>query len=968
MGITSLSATAAERMAGCVFSEDFYSDARVVENGGTLVSCTADSGVILDGGADYVNYQASTASIDFFNNASLTIFLRFTPDFAYDEDETRYLFSADNTDYALVKGNNSLNNILRLFLGGTQIASIASSAYSDYWTAGSENTIIVSGTTGDTDVYLNGNLILDGDTTAWSPVAVTTNFTIGAYGPGALFFDGTFHKMQVYNTRLSAADIALMAAGTTYDYRDDITTDIDCSAEFYRPTLLQARDITGNDNHAKLGNSLAAGQAPTKTTGRPGYTFDGTDDYLSGITAPTGSYTVTVLERTSGAPALSQANDLTTKWNDIMSPGQYSDELLTLRVHPTVLTDIQKYDEQYQLYRRLNDNDLSGVLLDLDAEGALDFYMDTRSGGIEDWSRQERAVAYSGLSWSGDAINISAAGDYANCTAPKRSECAWFVAGDFSSCAANGAIMSQFETAGDQQYLWDFAVATPNLGVTGNGARSTLATDIDDGSTWTSNGVNIQTGEKPKGFQQGTSLGYYSASVTEGGDTVTHVVGNDHDYDAGLTNADFVVAVVASRKLSENEHRALHAATYQDKWDDDVAYQTVRADLSDNTDGKNPAEIFSLKMAADSDGDFANQAVYTGLVGYGNNVSSVNGRLGYHGVFNGSDSYVNGTGISAYGGQAISLWVKQTASSDDNIADFGGTDSPELCVVSSSLSFVDDPAAATIYVDGVATTAFEENVWQHVVVNSTNYRWDVASFRLGLGVTHGYFEGEIANPRLFNRPLTEAQILALYAEGNTARFETGWGVQCTFGSDASGAISDSPFTVGSGAWSIDVDSADDFFVKRLRCTSAGYCYLPVTTMQETSSDAAYGQWEFSVSKDNTADVLNLYFVATTAAATPAAGYNFEWDGSDDMAITEIGVGDKTTPVSRAAASWYDIKIKRTPAGVFSLYIDDTLIETATDNTTTTSNYIVLDFDAGCEIKWADQDGTAGFVKRLKHEL
>jgi hypothetical protein len=92
-----------------------------------------------------------------------------------------------------------------LTLGGTNIASIASATYSPYWAVSEKNVIVVSGTTGDTSAWLNGNAILTSGATAWSPSA-TTSFYLGASAAGAQLFDGILKSVKIFKSLLTVED------------------------------------------------------------------------------------------------------------------------------------------------------------------------------------------------------------------------------------------------------------------------------------------------------------------------------------------------------------------------------------------------------------------------------------------------------------------------------------------------------------------------------------------------------------------------------------------------------------------------------------------------------------------------------------------------------------------------------------------------------------------------------------------
>ena len=87
--------TPAERERGLSWSSDLLSASAIVKDGGAITGTpTFDRGVVLDGTNDYVTYNNVVGQ---FNSASVSILIRFTPDFAYDEDVVRYIY--DSRDF-----------------------------------------------------------------------------------------------------------------------------------------------------------------------------------------------------------------------------------------------------------------------------------------------------------------------------------------------------------------------------------------------------------------------------------------------------------------------------------------------------------------------------------------------------------------------------------------------------------------------------------------------------------------------------------------------------------------------------------------------------------------------------------------------------------------------------------------------------------------------------------------------------
>ena len=107
-------------------------------------------------------------------------------------------------------------------------------------------------------------------------------------------------------------------------------------------------DSSGNDKNAMLGDGLGAGE-PTQTT--KGYmTFDGANDYLSGIANPAGSYTVMGMKDIGAGWEFFAYNDL-TEWTPIFTSGGFTGNLAALMLAPSVLTQTQLDDAEIALMK-----------------------------------------------------------------------------------------------------------------------------------------------------------------------------------------------------------------------------------------------------------------------------------------------------------------------------------------------------------------------------------------------------------------------------------------------------------------------------------------------------------------------------------------------------------------------------------------------------------------------------------------
>jgi hypothetical protein len=263
-----------------------YGNHATTDRGSATYSST---GYELDGSTD----SLVIPSTGIFNTANQTIAFRFTPDFNYDEAVQRSFFDATADErYILI---HQAAGDLNLFMGNTNIASVQSATYSQYWNQNQENTIIISGTTGDTDMWLNGNLILDSDASAWTPDN-PANLYIGAFNVDTGQYDGELRDFAVWDRILTAAERTLyenLGGGNN----QKINT-LHKGLKFHMPltdTYLQtsvlASDVSPAHNHADTSSG-------TPTYSSTGMELGGSSDYIQ-ATAPGifGTSTTTVAFR-----------------------------------------------------------------------------------------------------------------------------------------------------------------------------------------------------------------------------------------------------------------------------------------------------------------------------------------------------------------------------------------------------------------------------------------------------------------------------------------------------------------------------------------------------------------------------------------------------------------------------------------------------------------------------------------------
>lgn len=202
--------------------DDFKSDATVILNRGVATGApTISDGVTLNGSTQYITYALFGSE---FNSSNISIIVEFTPDFYPGENVLRTLFEADDTlgadRYYVKKQNTASSNTLDIMLGNTAIASIALEDYVNFWRYNVNNTLIISSTTGDTDVWLNGHLILDSDNTAWA-AANPIELHAGSDLAGSNFYKGVLSAIYVEKSRVNASDAEKLTQRGWHDWQDE---------------------------------------------------------------------------------------------------------------------------------------------------------------------------------------------------------------------------------------------------------------------------------------------------------------------------------------------------------------------------------------------------------------------------------------------------------------------------------------------------------------------------------------------------------------------------------------------------------------------------------------------------------------------------------------------------------------------------------------------------------------------------
>ena len=263
------------------------------------------------------------------------------------------------------------------------------------------------------------------------------------------------------------------------------------------------------------------------------------------------------------------------------------------------------------------------------------------------------------------------------------------------------------------------------------------------------------------------------------------------------------------------------------------------------------------------------------------------------------------------------------------------------------------PEFDNAFIDGIDSNAITAGQWTNVViVSSTNVDMSAVTIALN-NATYGDFE--MADLRFYSTQLTLANAITLH---NSFILPT---LVETFDEGASGVAKlPQDWISGTGTYKISQVNQSDtlpafpdgikLYDKYLECTVAGTI--------ATLSGQAFGTWEWDMLKGADGNASIIQFIADSNNAFPNYnGYQLYIWSTEGLYFDKI-TGAVSSALFRSASSslninqWYHVKVTRTKAGVFNVWIDGVLVvvtsgsNPVTDTTYSTSVFTVLDLDAG----------------------
>ncbi|MBU4421901.1 LamG domain-containing protein [Patescibacteria group bacterium] len=238
-----------------------------------------------------------------YNTSNVSIAIKFTPDFEADDGATHFLTDTSGTErYAIAKYND---NSLNVFFGNNVfVISVSLANFQSYWKVGKENIIVVSGTTGNNKIWLNGQKLTDdySGTTAWTPDDVATIF-VGSDNATNRRFDGRIHYLKVWNRLLTNDEVAILSADreTTAATAPRAGATGSSTGTLVGYWTMDADDINGAKIYEKSGTNASSTIIgnPTLSSGKIGQAldFDAASDYIIATSTAydfTGAFTVSI--------------------------------------------------------------------------------------------------------------------------------------------------------------------------------------------------------------------------------------------------------------------------------------------------------------------------------------------------------------------------------------------------------------------------------------------------------------------------------------------------------------------------------------------------------------------------------------------------------------------------------------------------------------------------------------------------
>ena len=339
MSLLSKYVTPAERRRKCVFAEAGRSNLDVVRNGATIYKepTINHDGIFLDGSEDGLLYNKPN---NILRGNRWSVIIDFIPLRAADSGvrESLVWVTKDNGGGAIIVEHMD-DNTVRVVLKSGSYITIPYENYYSYWNVGQRCVIGVSSyTTVSTNVFMNGNKIVSGDTSG-SDYALRNLISIGmGYSTTNYFFYGTINSVKLFDTNLTDQEQIDYWNKDTFNYMENVVT--------YLPMTAENHDAAGTEGEELLIDGAMEASGTSAWTTINVTVSKETDNPQSGsqylkITSTGSSPRVKIDVDTNSVYRMSgycRGNGSTSY------PRVYTQSSNTLQVSGTVSTDWQAFD------------------------------------------------------------------------------------------------------------------------------------------------------------------------------------------------------------------------------------------------------------------------------------------------------------------------------------------------------------------------------------------------------------------------------------------------------------------------------------------------------------------------------------------------------------------------------------------------------------------------------------------------
>jgi len=556
----------------------------------------------------------------------------------------------------------------------------------------------------------------------------------------------------------------------------------------------------------------------------------------------------------------------------------------------------------------------AGTLADLQAEGVIKLYHDYRAGHLDDLSGNDNHGVATNLHWSKGVRFPTSTSKITVADSPELqlTEGALIVYGDFLSQETSESLFCKWDVGGINYYF--YLTDAPRMLIYDGVANRQINKDITGNNCLA---ANIKNGNPVDYYVDGLFVAS-STSMIVSVDDAPLLIGNCYANDL-QSHSTFYAALVINRELSESEMSSICSDLQSIQYPTQV---TSRA-----------AGSYGVELVSNGDFEIGDPPTGWGAGASATLSSQPGNALGGSSVIriarNGANNPSTFQSILTAGKSYRFLgWTRSDGSAVPKVYWHGSGFAWQGTVSTSwqSFDFIQNDitaTSATLYAitsTGVEYTEFDNISITEIETNRTDWKTDW---------------GSIADSVTYNTP----------------------------GQKIGGV-----WTIIDGSWRIVTDEINGTMIKALECVSAGSVYVSTSEFQQGETQAAYGTYSFWMKQDSGgATFPKVYFIAKVAGIGAAAGqYAYAIAPNHLQAVRfrestngiEVSL-TSSTPGVFVAGEWFKIKVmRRTSDGKFITYLNGVsgIIPDVTDNTTTASNYIVVQLSTGDSISLSDLKG------------